>query len=103
MDKLQDKARELVALGESYGLQPKIEGQSDWVVYVDYTNNITSLVYFTDTEKVRVETWDYHGGRRKEKIAFRNLEQTLEYVAKDIKDREARAKAREATKFRALI
>ncbi len=103
MDKLQDKARELVALGQKYGLDPKIEGQSDWVVYVDYTNNITSLIFYTDTEKVSVQTWDYNGGRRKEKIALKNLEQTLEYVAKDIKDREARAKAREATKFRALI
>ncbi len=102
MNKLQDKARELVALGQTYGLEPKIEGQSDWVVYVDYTNNITSLIYFTDTEKVRVETWDY-SGRRKEKIALKNLEQVLEYVAKDIKDREQRAKEREARKFRALI
>jgi len=102
MNKLQDKARELVALGQTYGLEPKIEGQSDWVVYVDYTNNLTSLIYFTDTEKVRVETWDY-SGRRKEKIALKNLDQVLEYVAKDIKDREARAKERHARKFRALI
>ena len=102
MNKLQEKAAELVALGESYGLKPKIDGQSDWVVYVDYTNEITSLIYFTDTGKVCVETWDYKG-RRKEKVALKNLEQVLEYEVKDIKDREARAKERQVKKFRALI
>jgi hypothetical protein len=102
MNKLQEKAAELVALGESYGLEPKTNSQSDWVVYVDYTNAITSLIYFTDTGKVCVETWDYKG-RRKEKVALKNLEEVLEYEVKDIKDREARAKERHARKFRALI
>lgn len=102
MNKLQEKARELVALGQSYGLDPKIEGQSDWVVYVDYTNAITSSIYFTDTGKVSVETWD-HKGRRKEKVSFKNLAEVLEYEVKDQQDREARNKEREARKFRALI
>jgi hypothetical protein len=102
MNKLEEKAAELVALGESYGLKPKIEGQSDWVVYVDYTNAITSSIYFTDTGKVSVETWD-HNGRRKEKVALKNLAEVLEYEVKDQQDREARKKEREARKYRALI
>ena len=103
MNKLEEKANELAAIAKSYGLEPIVEVHLDWYANVDYTSNISSHIFFTETGKVSVKTKNYHGGSRTETIAARDLEDYLKWTAENIKDREARAKEREARKFRVLV
>jgi hypothetical protein len=76
MDKLQDKARELVALGKSYGYTPEIDPANEYFVYVFYNNSIGSLLSLTETGKVRVESWER--GRKRTNISLKNLPEHLQ-------------------------
>jgi hypothetical protein len=78
MNKLQEKANELVALGESYGYAPEIDpsGNGEHYVYVFYNNSIGSLLSFTETGKVRVESWER--GRKRTNISLTNLASHLQ-------------------------
>jgi hypothetical protein len=76
MNKLQEKANELVALGESYGYAPEIDPANEHFVYVFYNNSIGSLLSFTETGKVRVESWER--GRKRTNISLTNLASHLQ-------------------------
>jgi hypothetical protein len=97
MNKLQEKAIELIALGESYGYTPEIHttGLDGCFVYVFYNNNIGSLISFTETGKVRVESWERT--YKKINISLKNLPDYLEDYKesqKHLEDLRARNKAR---------
>jgi hypothetical protein len=90
---LETKATELAELAKSYGLDPKIQVRGDWLVYVDYTHNFHSVITYTETGKVRVESFDIHGGNRKEKISLKNLDECLQWASERKISEEKRAKA----------
>jgi hypothetical protein len=97
MDKLQDKARELVALGESYGYTPEIDPTENGnFVYVFYNNSIGSLLSFTETGKVKIESWER--GRKRTNISLKNLPEHLQgykETQKHFEQLRAKNKARE--------
>jgi hypothetical protein len=76
MNKLEEKVAELVALGESYGYTPEIDTANKHFVYVFYNNSIGSLLSFTETGKVRVESWER--GRKRTNISLTNLASHLQ-------------------------
>lgn len=99
MNALEAKALELSELAKGYGLEPKIEVRGDWVAWVEYNFNLYSQITFTDTGKVSVKSWDSHGGRRRESVALRNLDEFLQYAGEQKKKADERRAKKEADKF----
>jgi hypothetical protein len=72
MNKLEEKAAELVALGESYGYTPNTDSRANGqFVYVFYNHKLRSLISFTETGKVKVESWERDG--KTINISLKNL------------------------------
>jgi hypothetical protein len=99
MNALEAKAVELSDLAKTYGLEPKIDIRGDWLVYLDYAHNLSSVITYTETGKVRVESYDFHGGRRKEKVSLKNLDEFLQWAGEAKKIADERRARKEAEKF----
>jgi hypothetical protein len=99
MNALEAKAIELADMAKAHGLDPKMDVRGDWLVYLDYTHNFSSVITYTETGKVRVESYDFHGGCRKEKISFKNLDECLQWAAERKKSAEERQAKKEAEKL----
>ena len=99
MNALEAKAVELSELAKTYGLEPKMDVRGDWVVWVEYNFNLYSQITFTDTGKVSVKSWDSHGGRRRESVALRNLDEVLQWAGEQKKSADERRARKEAQKF----
>jgi hypothetical protein len=85
MDKLQDKATELIAMAESQGITAKISYQSEHYIYLDYSDRISSHISYTYTGKVSVKSWEDWGYRRNA-ISTKNLATYLQDYAQTKKD-----------------
>ena len=78
MNKLQEKATELIAMGESYGLEPEVSRQGDFLVCVDYNQNLYSQISFTKTGKVSVKSFE-RLGRKTETVSLKALSDYLRF------------------------
>ena len=71
--------------------------RGDWLVYLDYAHYLSSVITYTETGKVRVES--YYFGRRKEKISLKNLDEELWSAGEAKKSADERRARKEAEKF----
>jgi hypothetical protein len=99
MNALEAKAIELADMAKAHGLDPKMDVRGDWLVYLDYTHNFYSIITYTETGKVRVESFDVHGGCRKEKISHKNLDECLQWAGERKKRADEIQAKKEADKF----
>jgi hypothetical protein len=86
MNKLQEKATELIAMGESYGLEPQISRASDFFVCVDYNGNLYTQISFTQTGKVSVKSFE-RVGRRTENVSLKALSDYLRFFGEEKRKR----------------
>ena len=97
MNALEAKAVELSDLAKTYGLEAKMDVRGDWLVYLDYTHNLSSVITYTETGKVRVESYQF--GRRKEKVSLKNLDEYLQWASEAKKSADEKRARKEAEKF----
>ena len=86
MNKLQEKAVELIAMGESYGLDPEVSRESDFLVCVDYNQNLYTQISFTQTGKVSVKSFN-RVGRRTENVSLKALGDYLRFFGEEKRKR----------------
>jgi hypothetical protein len=86
MNKLQEKATELIAMGESYGLEPQITTASDFLVCVDYNQKLHTEISFTETGKVSVKSFQ-RLGRKTESVSLIALSDYLRFFGEEKRKR----------------
>jgi hypothetical protein len=86
MNKLQEKAAELIAIGESYGLEPQVSRASDFFVCVDYNQSLYSQISFTETGKVSVKSFERYG-RKTESVSLKSLSDYLRFFGEEKRKR----------------
>lgn len=89
MNKLQEKANELIAIANSFGIEYEIEnreGHNNGILYaviIDWKTTegrFYTNVSYTETEKARAETWEKMGGRW-ERVSLKSLPDYFRYHA----------------------
>jgi hypothetical protein len=83
MNKLEEKATELVAIAKMFGLEAQSHARGNEFVDIRYTTdkaNIYTLISYTETNRVKVETWERNAGKT-EKVATKYLGELFAYVA----------------------
>jgi hypothetical protein len=81
MNKLQDKAREILALSKGYGLTPQLEQVEDDRIRIKHANQFWTVVSLTPRGRVSVFSIEKVNGRYWD-IATKNLPEYLEKHAR---------------------
>lgn len=89
MNKLQDKASQLVATAEFYGLKCEVI-ERPYYIEVNYETapregQLYSFIQYSETERASVETYEKHGGKRT-RVSMKALPDYFEWHAKQIKN-----------------
>ena len=91
MNKLEEKAKEILAIADSFGIEYEIENrtghnsQEVYLINIDYKttgSKFYSCISYTETERARVESWEKMGGRW-ERVSVKSLPDYFEYHAKE--------------------
>jgi hypothetical protein len=81
MNKLQEKANELIAIANSFGIECQTQERGDYAVDVFYKvrgGRLVSVISYTDNGRARVETRESNA-RKIEKVSLKSLPEILEY------------------------
>ena len=81
MNKLQEKAAELVAMANSFGIECQTQERGDYAVDVIYKvrgSRLISFIAYTNSNRASVETRESNA-RKVEKISLKSLPELLEY------------------------
>jgi hypothetical protein len=81
MNKLQDKAREILALSKGYGLTPQLEKVEEEVIKIKHAYQFWTVVSLTPRGRVSVYSAEKVNGRFWD-IATKNLPEYLEKHAR---------------------
>jgi hypothetical protein len=81
MNKLQDKAREILALSKSYGLTPELEKVEEELIKIKHAYQFWTVVSLTPRGRVSVFSIEKVNGRYYD-IATKNLPEYLEKYAR---------------------
>ena len=84
MNKLQDRARELLALSKGYGLTPQLEKVEDETIKIKHADQFWSVVSLTPRGRVSVFSIEKVNGRYWD-IATKNLPDYFEKYARRAK------------------
>ena len=91
MNKLEEKAAELIAIADSFGIEYEIENrlghdsQDLYLVIINYKTTqgrFYSSVQYSETKKASVETWEHIGSRR-ERVSLKSLPDFFRYHAEE--------------------
>ena len=80
MNKLEEKAAQLIALGESWGLTPTKETVKDHTIYITYARGLGSVITYTEKGKASVYSYE-NTARKRETVSTKNLPQYLSFYA----------------------
>jgi hypothetical protein len=83
MNKLEEKAAELIAIAKMFGLEAESHTRGNEFVDIRYITekaNIYTLISYTETNRVKIETWERNAGKT-EKVAVKYLGELFKYVA----------------------
>jgi hypothetical protein len=90
MNKLQEKAAELLDLAN----QQNNPGNVVWIngasVLIEYSGNLYSRITLTETGRARVESWE-SAGRKTENISLKALPDYLRYHAERLQEQKEKA------------
>ena len=81
MNKLQEKATELIAIAEDYGIETQTQERADYAIDIFYKirgGRLVSVISYTDNGRARVETRESNA-RKIEKVSLKSLPELLEY------------------------
>jgi hypothetical protein len=81
MNKLQDRAREILALSKGYGLTPQLEKVEEELIKIKHANQFWTVVSLTPRGRVSVYSVEKVNGRYWD-IATKNLPDYLEKHAR---------------------
>jgi hypothetical protein len=80
LNKLEEKAAELIALGQSYGLNPTTETVKDHTIYITYSRGLGSVITYTEKGKASAHNYE-KTARKTETISAKNLPDFLKFYA----------------------
>jgi hypothetical protein len=83
MNKLQEKATELIEIAKVFGLEAHARPRGDEFVDIEYItkkSRIYTCLSYTETGKVRIDTWETNAGKR-ETVPAKYLGELFSYVA----------------------
>jgi hypothetical protein len=86
MNKLEQKASELIAMAEAYGIETKTQQRGDYALDILYKvkgSRILSVITYTDSGRASVETYE-STPRKKTKISLNALADHLEYYSEKV-------------------
>ena len=85
MNKLQEKANELIALAKDNGLEANSRPRGNDFVDIEYTTKrarIYTMISYTETGRVKVDTWETNG-RKRETVPAKYLGDLFSSVARN--------------------
>jgi hypothetical protein len=91
MNKLQEKAKELLTIADSFGIDYQIEnreGHNSGIIYaviIDYKTTqgkFYTEISYTETEKARAESWEKIGNKW-ERVSLKSLPDYFRYHAEE--------------------
>jgi hypothetical protein len=83
MNKLEEKAAEVIAIAKVFGLKAESHPRGNEFVDIRYATekaNIYTLISYTETGRVKVETWE-RNARKSETVAAKYLGELFASVA----------------------
>jgi len=83
MNKLEEKANELIAIAKMFGLEADSRPRGNDFVDIEYHTKkarIYTLISYTETGKVKIDTWETNG-RKRETVPAKYLGELFSSVA----------------------
>ena len=87
MNKLQEKAAELVAMANSHGLETQTQERGDYAIDIIYKirgGRLVSVISYTSNGRASVETRESNA-RKIERVSLKSLPEILEYFGERAK------------------
>jgi hypothetical protein len=95
MNKLEEKATELIAIAKMFGLEANSRPRGNEFVDIEYHTKkarIYTLISYTETGRVKIDTWETNG-RKRETVPAKYLGELFSSVARS-EERHALKEAR---------